>query len=81
MLLMPGGVAPKKTQPLTEFEMNWLAVAEDVCRKLNLTIACPHCLAAVVKAGAVLQGSNSPQDHTLSVQCECRRFVFQAQGA
>lgn len=76
MLLMPGGIAPKKTQPLNEREMAWLGMAEDVLRKLNLTLACPHCLAAGVKSGAVLQGSNSPQDHTLSVTCECRRFVF-----
>lgn len=80
MILMPNGLAPKRTQPLNEAEMAWLAMGEDVLRKLNLTLACPNCLAAGVKSGAVLQGSNSPQDHTLSVTCECRRFVFQAKG-
>lgn len=81
MILMPNGLAPKKTEPLSEREMVWLGMAEDVLRKLNLTLACPNCLAAGVKAGAVLQGHNSPQDATLSVTCECRRFVFQAQGS
>lgn len=81
MILMPNGLAPKKTQPLTETEMQWLAIAEDVCRKLNLTIACPRCLAAGSRAGAVLQGANDLTDTTLTVTCECRRFVFQKGGS
>jgi hypothetical protein len=76
MLLMPGGIAPKKTQALNEREMQWLAMGEDVCRKLNLTIACPDCLAAGVREGAVLQGNNDSTDTTLSVTCGCRRLVF-----
>ena len=76
-LLMPNGLAPRKTQPLTETEMNWLAIAEDVCRKLNVVIACPRCLQMGHKSGAVLKGANDPSDTTLSVTCECRRMVFQ----
>lgn len=76
MILAPNGLAPKKTEPLLEREMAWLAMAEDVLRKLNLTIACPRCLHAGLKAGAVLQGSNDTTDTTLSVTCGCRRLVF-----
>lgn len=76
MLLMPNGLAPKKTETLTATEMQWLAMGEDVCRKLNLTLACPHCLQAGIREGAVLQGNNDSTDTTLSVTCQCRRFVF-----
>jgi hypothetical protein len=79
MIVLPNGLAPKKTQPLTELEMQWLAIAEDVCRKLNLTIACQRCLHAGHKAGAVLKGANDPSDPVLSVTCECRRMTFQKQ--
>lgn len=78
MLLMPNGLAPKKTEPLLEREMAWLAMGEDVLRKLNLTLACPRCLAAGFRQGAVLKGNNDSADSTLSVQCECRRLVFKA---
>ena len=81
MLVMPNGLAPKKTQPLNEREMAWLAMGEDVLNKLNLTLACPDCLAAGVRTGAVLRGNNGPEDHTLSVTCDCKRFVFRAKGA
>jgi hypothetical protein len=80
-LILPNGLAPKKTQPLTEAEMQWLAIAEDVCRKLNVVIACPRCLAAGMKAGAVLRGANDPSDTTLSVTCDCRRLVFEKPAA
>lgn len=80
MLLMPNGLAPKKTEALLEREMAWLAMGEDVCRKLNLTIACPNCLRAGLREGAVLQGSNDTADTTLSVTCGCRRLVFQAKA-
>lgn len=73
---MPGGIAPKKTESLTAAEMQWLAVGEDVCRKLNLTLACPNCLRNGSRTGAVLRGNNDSQDTTLSVQCDCRRLVF-----
>jgi hypothetical protein len=76
MLVLPNGLAPKKTESLTEREMQWLAMGEDVCRKLNLTIACPACLMAGMRTGAVLQGSNDTTDTTLSVTCQCRRLVF-----
>lgn len=81
MLLMPDGLQPKKTEALTAAEMSWLAMGEDVCRKLNLTIACPRCLQAGLKTGAVLRGNNDSADTTLSVTCGCRRLVFQARGA
>lgn len=80
MILMPNGLAPKKTVPLNQREIEWLAVAEDVCRKLNLTIACPDCLRAGAKAGALLRGNNAPGDQTLSVTCDCRHMVFQVGG-
>jgi len=76
MIVLPNGLAPKKTESLNEREMQWLAIGEDVCRKLNLVIACPRCLAAGNRTGAVLQGSNDTADTTLSVTCDCRRMVF-----
>ncbi len=76
MILMPNGVAPKKTEPISAAELQWLADGESVCRKLNLTIACPRCLSAGLRTGAVLQGGNDSTDKTLSVTCECRRLVF-----
>lgn len=76
MLVLPNGLAPKKTQPLTEAEMQWLALAEDVCRKLDLTIACPRCLQAGGRTGAIVRGNNDPSDPVLSVTCDCRHFVF-----
>jgi len=76
MIVLPNGLAHKKTEALTETEMRWLAIGEDVCRKLNLVIACPRCLAAGNRTGAVLQGSNDTADTTLSVTCDCRRMVF-----
>jgi len=39
-------------------------------------IACPRCLAAGVKTGAILQGSNDTADTSLSVTCQCRHLVF-----
>ena len=81
MIQMPNGLAPKKTEALTETEMQWLAIAEDVCRKLKLTIAYTRCLANGLRADAVLQGSNDTEDTSLSVTCQCRRMVFrQAAG-
>ncbi len=76
MLLMPNGLQPTKTEALTATEMQWLAMGEDVCRKLNLTLACPNCLRNGSRNGAVLRGNNDSQDTTLSVTCDCRRLVF-----
>lgn len=73
---MPNGLAPKKTEPLTEAELHWLAMGEDVCRKLNLTIACPNCLRVGLREGAVLKGQNDAKDSTLTVTCGCRHLVF-----
>ena len=55
MLILPNGMATRKTEPLTEGEMTWLAMGEDVLRKLNLTLACPRCLATGHRFGAVLK--------------------------
>jgi hypothetical protein len=76
MILLPNGLAAKKTEPLTETEMQWLAIAEDVCRKLNLTICCLRCLRSGLNVGATLQGSNDTTDVSLSVTCGCRRMTF-----
>lgn len=80
-ILMPGGIAPKKTQSLTQREIDWLIVGEDVCRKLNLTIACPDCLRAGNRTGAVLRGNNDVGDRSLSVTCDCKHLVFHLKGA
>lgn len=78
MIVLPNGLAPQKTEPLTETEMSWLAIGEDVCRKLNLVIACPRCLKNGDRFGAILKGNNDPNDPSLSVTCNCRRMVFRA---
>lgn len=80
MLVLPNGFAPKTTEPLTERELAWLIVAEDVCRKLGLTIACRKCLMAGRRADAVLKGQNDEKDSKLSVTCECRRLEFQTRA-
>ena len=80
MIVLPNGLAPKKTEPLTELEMQWLAIGEDVCRKLQLVIACPRCLRAGNRMGAVLKGNNDPNDPVLSVTCDCRHMVFRRDG-
>jgi hypothetical protein len=77
MLVLPNGMSAKKTESLHARELAWLGLAEDVCRKLNLTICCQRCLAAGLKNGAVLKGANDPSDRTLSVTCGCRRLEFQ----
>jgi len=76
MLLMPNGAMPKKTHPLTADELRWLAVCEDILRKLQLTLACPDCLRSGLREGAVLQGSNDATDSLLTVTCGCKRMVF-----
>jgi hypothetical protein len=81
MILMPNGLSPQKVEDLTAQEMAWLAMGEDVLRKMNLTLACPRCLAAGLKTGAVLHGANDATDHTLSVQCGCRRLTYRAKAA
>lgn len=80
MILLPNGLAPKKTESLSAEEMAWLAMGEDVLRKLHLTLACPRCLQAGVRTGAVLRGQNSSQDAVLSVTCDCRHLVFRQQA-
>ncbi len=78
LLILPNGLAPKTVEPITEREMAWLMVAEDVCRKLNITIACTRCLRAGARTGAVLRGENESRDATLSVECPTclRRMTF-----
>lgn len=80
MILMPNGLSPKKVEDLTAEEVAWLAMGEDVLQKLNLTLACPNCLAAGLREGAVLQGANSASDAVLSVTCGCRRLQYRAKA-
>lgn len=80
MIVLPNGLTPKRLDNLTFDEMNWLAQGEHMCRKLNLTIACPTCLANGSRIGAVLRGGNDEADQTMSVTCDCRRMVFQRTG-
>ena len=76
MLIMPNGVQPKTTESLSLEEMDWLARGEHMCRKLNLTIACPNCLRNGSRMGAVLRGGNDERDPQLSVMCDCRLLTF-----
>lgn len=76
MIVLPNGLSAKKTLDLSLEEMDWLARGEHMCRKLNLTIACPRCLMAGNRTGAVLRGANDEKDDVLSVTCDCRRMVF-----
>lgn len=81
MIVLPNGLAAKKTLNLTIEEMDWLARGEHMCRKLNVTIACPRCLMAGDRTGAVLKGANDEKDDVLSVTCGCTRMVFRQRGA
>ena len=76
MLLLPQGLAQKKTLDLTVEEMAWLANGEDLLRKLGLTLACQRCLASGMKTGAVLRGANSPSDAVLTITCGCRQLRY-----
>lgn len=78
---MPNGLAPKTTDALTVEEMAWLAMAEDVLRKLDLTLACPRCLRSGHRTGAVLRGANDTTDHTILVECDCRRLTFHTRAS
>lgn len=76
MIVLPNGLSPKRTETLSLDEMDWLARGEHMCRKLNLTIACPACLRNGNRTGAVLRGGNDETDQRLSVTCDCRMMVF-----
>ena len=76
MILMPNGLSPRKTETLTQGEIEWLGMGEQILRKLNLTLACPRCLNSGLKGGAVLKGSNDATDDRLTVTCGCRHLVF-----
>ena len=78
MILMPNGLAPKIVADLSVEEMAWLAMGEDILPKLGLTLACPNCLRAGMKTGAVLQGANHSSDSVLSITCGCRRLSYRA---
>lgn len=80
-LILPNGLSSKQSLDISLDEMNWLAEAEHMCRKLNVTIACPRCLMAGARTGSVLRGSNDEKDDVLSVTCDCRRMVFRQRGA
>ena len=79
-ILLPNGIQPKKIADLTAEEMGWLAMGEDILPKLGLTLACPRCLLAGMKTGAVLRGANASSDAVLSVTCDCRRLTYRAKA-
>jgi len=77
VLILPNGLAPQTVESITERELAWLIVAEDVCRKLGLTVACRKCLMAGRRSDAVLRGFNDETDDKMSVTCDCRRLEIQ----
>ncbi len=68
-LILPHGIRPKTVSEIGGEEMAWLAMAEDVLRKLKMTIVCTRCKEAVY-------GANDPTDHAMSVTCGCRRLTY-----
>lgn len=80
VLLLPQGLRAKAVADLTVEEMAWLAMGESILQKIGLTLACPRCLAAGMKEGAILKGGNSSADHVLSITCGCRRLQYRAKA-
>jgi hypothetical protein len=76
MIVMPNGLSRKRAETLTEDDIAWLAMGEDVCRKLGLTIACMRCLNSGLKTGAVIRGANNADDPVLTVTCDCRHMTY-----
>jgi hypothetical protein len=72
-LLLPHGIRPKRVSEISVEEMAWLASAEDVLRKLKMTIVCLQCKTPI-------HGANHDTDATLSVSCECRRLTYRARA-
>jgi hypothetical protein len=70
-LLLPNGIRPKTVAEIGTEEMAWLAMGEDVLRKLKMTIVCTRCKEAVY-------GQNDSTDHVMSVTCGCRRLTYRA---
>jgi hypothetical protein len=68
-LILPAGIRGKKVSEISAEEMGWLATAEDVLRKLEMTIVCVRCRTQI-------SGSNDPTDATMKVTCECRRLIY-----
>ena len=69
-LLLPHGLHVKKSHAISVEEMAWLAHAEDVLRKLELTIMCSRCRTPI-------RGQNDPSDATMRVDCACRTLTYQ----
>jgi hypothetical protein len=70
-LILPNGIRPKTVGEIGREEMAWLAMGEDVLRKLKMTIVCTRCKEAV-------WGQNDSSDHTMQVTCGCRRLTYRA---
>ena len=71
MILMPNGQTGVATEQVTEGEMEWMLLGEELLKRLNLWIACPQCLRSGNISGAMLRGSNDRGDHVFTVRCDC----------
>jgi hypothetical protein len=72
-LLLPRGIRGKQVFEISAEEMAWLATAEDVLHKLQMTIVCRLCRSQI-------SGSNDPADSTMKVTCECRRLIYRVRA-
>lgn len=72
-LILPRGIRGKKVSEISAEEMAWLATAEDVLRKLQMTIICTQC-------GCMMHGANDETDATMKVSCECRRLIYRVRA-
>lgn len=68
-LLLPNGFRYRPTVEISAEDMAWLATAEDVLRKLNLSLICLRCKTTP-------KGQNAETDATVTVSCECRRLTY-----
>lgn len=74
-LILPNGLRPKESIDMSEGDMAWFALGQDVLAKFStLTIACRRCLSNGNRHGAVLRGNNDPNDPVLTVECDCTRI-------
>jgi hypothetical protein len=72
-LILPQGIRGKKVSEISAEEMAWIATAEDVLRKLRMTLLCSQCRTE-------MWGANDPSDSTMTVTCECRRLVYRVRA-
>ena len=73
-LILPNGLQRKAVAEISMEDMAWLAMAEDVLRKLKLSLICLRCQTTPL-------GSNDETDGTLTVECACRRLTYRARAA